>query len=116
MMCLARRSLAIRRKDSMSTPNYPIGDADVETLAECPACASVGRAADVAVVRDAAGVEFLTTAVCRSCALVYRRRRPGLAWFVEMWRRRGEAQARAGGTPFHPEVEQTRYRRYAETA
>jgi SAM-dependent methyltransferase len=100
----------------MTTPNYPIAPHRVETLAKCPACVSADAADDVAEVRDAAGVVFLTTTVCRRCALAYRRRRPQLGWFVEMWCRRDAAQARAGGMPFNPEVEQTRYRRYTETA
>jgi SAM-dependent methyltransferase len=100
----------------MATLNYPIASADVETLAACPACATADEATDVAEVRDAGGAAFLTTAVCRRCGLIYRRRRPRLSWFVDMWARRDDAQARTGGPPFHPEVEQTRYRRYAETA
>jgi 2-polyprenyl-3-methyl-5-hydroxy-6-metoxy-1,4-benzoquinol methylase len=100
----------------MSTLNFPIGHLDVEALVRCPACGSVDEAADVATVRDSAGIEFLTTSACRRCGLIYRRRRPRLAWFVTMWARRDGAQASAGGTPFNPEVEQTRYRRYSETA
>jgi SAM-dependent methyltransferase len=99
----------------MSTLNYAIECGNVETTAECPACGA-DDATDVAQVRDMAGVVFLTTAVCRLCGLIYRRRRPRLDWFIAMWARRDATQAGTGGPPFNPEVEQTRYRRYAQTA
>ncbi|MBA4019222.1 MAG: hypothetical protein C0483_18810 [Pirellula sp.] len=94
---------------------FPIASSDVETLAACPVCAgsSLEKIAEVAVDGE---VTFLTTAVCRTCGFIFRRSRPTPAWFEQMWKLREESQRDFGGSPFNPDIETHRYRRYQATA
>ena len=98
-----------------ASPRYPIGPDDVKTLDICVACRTA-QPLDLIEVADPLGTCFLTTAVCRRCGLVFRRRRPSADWFNRMWSVRELSQETLGGSPHNPEIERRRRQRYAATA